>query len=339
VTPISATQYARFTQPIRTSATAVITTAPTVDIIDTSTGATRSSVPALEGPLTPLTSTTTAATVAGRTMAIDSTGTNAYILTISGLSVIPLTVASAANRPTLNQKATVNIASLSTAIAPNTLVSISGKNLAAAASAPTSGTLPTILGGVCVTLGSTPIPLLMTSPTQINAEIPPQLASGSYQVIVHEIGTGLASSSQSTTVSTYAPAVLIDSTGNIELYRLSDNKQITKDNPAVRDEELVMYATGLGVPKGAQVTVGTPIAAGAVIPTATVQVFFGNPLWVQAAIIVDSSDFTPGMIGVYSLHLRVPGFHISGSALPVMLKIGTATSPTTGSAVPTVAVN
>ena len=58
----------------------------------------------------------------------------------------------------------------------------------------------------------------------------------------------------------------------------------------------------------------------------------------QAAIIVDWSGLTPGSVGLYQLNLRVPGFHISGDALPVMLKIGNVTSPTTGPLVPVVPV-
>jgi uncharacterized protein (TIGR03437 family) len=43
-----------------------------------------------------------------------------------------------------------------------------------------------------------------------------------------------------------------------------------------------------------------------------VQVFFGNPDWVQGEIIVDWAGLAPGLIGVYQLNVRVPGFHIKG---------------------------
>jgi uncharacterized protein (TIGR03437 family) len=44
----------------------------------------------------------------------------------------------------------------------------------------------------------------------------------------------------------------------------------------------------------------------------------------------------PGLIGVYQLNLRIPGAHINGDALPITLKIGGVSSPTTGPNVPTV---
>jgi uncharacterized protein (TIGR03437 family) len=72
--------------------------------------------------------------------------------------------------------------------------------------------------------------------------------------------------------------------------------------------------------------------------TDKVDVFFGNPLYTQGAIIVDWSGLAPGFVGLYQLNLRIPGFHIKGDALPVMLRMGTIESPTTGPVVPYVSV-
>jgi uncharacterized protein (TIGR03437 family) len=58
----------------------------------------------------------------------------------------------------------------------------------------------------------------------------------------------------------------------------------------------------------------------AVSPTAAL--YFGDPSWVQAAIIVDFAGLAPGMIGIYQLNLRVPGFHISGDSLVVTITAG-----------------
>ena len=57
-------------------------------------------------------------------------------------------------------------------------------------------------------------------------------------------------------------------------------------------------------------------------PTAKSEPRFGNPLWVQSAVIVDFAGLAPGMIGVYQLNLRVPGFHISGDSLLVTITAG-----------------
>jgi uncharacterized protein (TIGR03437 family) len=64
--------------------------------------------------------------------------------------------------------------------------------------------------------------------------------------------------------------------------------------------------------------------------------YFGNPLIKEAGIIVDWSGLLPGYIGVYQINCRIPGAHINGDALPITLKIGGVSSPTTGSNVPQV---
>ena len=56
-------------------------------------------------------------------------------------------------------------------------------------------------------------------------------------------------------------------------------------------------------------------------------------------MIVEWSGLAPGLIGVYQLNLRVPGFHMNGDALPVTVRGGGVSSPTTGPAVSLVAVN
>jgi uncharacterized protein (TIGR03437 family) len=73
--------------------------------------------------------------------------------------------------------------------------------------------------------------------------------------------------------------------------------------------------------------------------TAAVQVFFGLPTISQSPVIVDWSGLLPGYIGVYQLNLRIPGTHLNGDALPVTVEIGNVKSPSTGPAVPYVAVH
>ena len=100
--------------------------------------------------------------------------------------VIPLDVPNAADRPLISARGVVNLASYQTAAAPNTLISVFGRSLATtdiAAATP----LPLQLGGVCVTVGSVSAPLFATSPSQINAEVPPDLAAGNYPVVVRSI--------------------------------------------------------------------------------------------------------------------------------------------------------
>jgi uncharacterized protein (TIGR03437 family) len=232
----------------------------------------------------------------------------------------------------------VNLGSYQTAIAPNDLISIFGENLGASAVA-SSTPLPVILGGTCVTLNNVALPLFMTSATQINAQVPPGTATGSFPIVVRSIANQAESTSQQVTISKYAPAVLVDPTTSQILLFHADGSYVSQNNPANRDEPLVMYAIGLGATTGGAVVAGTPSPSSPLAVSPTVSVYFGDPSWVQAAIIVNWAGLAPGLIGVYQLNLQVPGFHISGNSLPVMITVGGVSSPTTAPVLPVVSVN
>jgi uncharacterized protein (TIGR03437 family) len=331
-----ASSYAYFTPVAATS-----TTPPTVTMVDARTGNPATTASALEGPQTQVTilgpGFAGRNVVNGRTMAIDAAGSTAYAITTSGLSIIPLTPVVQAQRPLPAKGGAVNLASYTAGVAPNGLLAIFGQNFGTTAT-PSSTPLPLILGGTCVTLNNVALPLMLNSPSQINAQIPPGTAAGTYPLVVRSIANQAASTSQSVTVSNFAPAVFVDSTGQLALFH-SNGRYVNKSNPATRDEPLTMYATGLGATTGGAVTAGAVSPTSPLAVTGAVQVFFGNPGFSQAGVIVDWSGLAPGFIGVYQLNLRIPGTHLDGDALPVTLRIGNATSPTTGPAVPYVAVN
>jgi len=275
--------------------------------------------------------------VNGRSMALDATATNAYVLTASGVTVVPLTPQTG-TPPTISNNGVVNTAGYQTTIAPGGLISIFGKGLAANGQASTTP-WPTVLGGTCVTVNNQPLPLSMTSDGQINAQVPNTMAAGRYQLAVRSIAQQMASPIILQTVQKYAPSVFVlNSQGQAAVYH-QDGSVVSVTNKAVRDEPLTMFATGLGVTTGGRVTPGAGAPSNPLAVTAPVQVFFGNPGYSQAAIIVDWSGLVPGMVGVYQINLRVPGNHLKGDALQVQVRIGGVFSPTTGANVPVVAVD
>src|SRR5205823_3571520 len=144
------------------------------------------------------------ASISGRTMAIDPVGTQAYMLTTSGLTIAPMTAASQATAPVVQNNGIVNTANMLSNLAPGALVSIFGRNLAQSGNS-NSNPLPTTLGGVCVTMNNQPLPLLMTSATQINAQIPPNLAAGRYPIVVRAIDRQIPSQTSLASVAKYAP--------------------------------------------------------------------------------------------------------------------------------------
>ena len=236
------------------------------------------------------------------------------------------------------QNGVANLANYQPSVAPGSLVGIFGSDLASQATSSTSP-LPTVLGGTCVTLNNVAIPLLATSSGQINAQIPTTLAAGKYPLVIHSIANQATSAgSLIVTVAKYAPAVFTNSSGEAAIYH-QDGTPVTKNNPTTRDQRLVMYATGLGATTGGKVTSGLPSPSSPLAVTAPVSVYFGPSNYSQSAIIVQWSGLVPGLIGVYQIDLYVPGTHMNGNTLPVMIKVGGVSSPVTGALVPTVAVN
>ncbi|MGH9722171.1 MAG: hypothetical protein ACRD8O_18330, partial [Bryobacteraceae bacterium] len=307
-----------------------------VELVDVNTGAAMRTAPALEGPLARVVGNGTQR-VNGRTMAVDASGATVYVLTTSGLSVVPLNPVAPADRPLLNPNGVVNTANYLPSTAPGGLISIFGRNLGSGGAA-SSATWPTRMGGVCVTLNNQPLPLALTSETQINAQIPPELPAGRYPLIIRSLDRLAASQITQLTVSRSAPAVFVNENGYAAIYH-ADGRPVTKEHPAKRDEQLVLFATGLGATRGGRVTAGAPAPSSPLAVTERVQVYFGDIRYREAEVIVDWSGLLPGSVGVNQISLRVPGAHIRGETLPVTLRISGVTSPTTGPAPPRVAVD
>jgi hypothetical protein len=125
-----------------------------------------------------------------RLMVVDSGGTTAYAITLSGLSVISLNPTGGATQPAIATGASgiVNTTDGTATITPGSFITISGQNLATTATADTIPP-PTVLGGSCVTFGDVAIPLFATSSGQIQAQVPTTLPAGEQVVVVRSLAT------------------------------------------------------------------------------------------------------------------------------------------------------
>jgi hypothetical protein len=134
-----------------------------------------------------------------RQMVVDSAGTTAYAITLSGLSVISLTPSGPDTRPVITPGGIVNSSDGTTNIKPGSFITISGQNLATAATADTIPP-PSVLGGSCVTFGDIAVPLLVTSSGQIQAQVPTTLPAGTQVVAVRSLATAQDSDPVTVTV-------------------------------------------------------------------------------------------------------------------------------------------
>jgi uncharacterized protein (TIGR03437 family) len=336
VASVNASMVARFTQPVQANATTAVRDTPLVELVDAATGQTRGSSVALEGPLSTQVGTQRV-NVGGRTMAVDAGSNVAYVLTASGLSIAPINVATQPGTGTsIRQNGVVNLANSQAKLAAGGLISIFGQNLAS--DGRVDPPLVTQMGGTCVTLDEIPIPLMMTSGGQINAQLPLSVTAGRHALVVRAFGRNSASGSVSIDVVKMSPAVLIhDQTGQASVFH-EDGSPVTNNREANRDEALTMYAIGLGATTGGTVKAGDAAPFPALPTSETVQVFFGDPKMKQSEMIVEWSGLAPGLVGVYRIDLRVPGFRTTWDNLPVTIRVAGLDSPLTGDVVPTTAV-
>ncbi len=191
--PMTSSTYIRMSTPVK----ATITTTPAddprplIDLINFQTGAVQQLAVAAENPRYTLLGTTRY-NESPRHMVVDSNYV-AYILTISGLTVIPLTPNGVSTPAvTTGTKGIVNATDGTQNILPGTFVNINGSALASTASASTTPP-PTILGGSCVTFNDVPLQLLKTTATQIQAQVPTNIVSGTNVVVVHSLDNAQSS--------------------------------------------------------------------------------------------------------------------------------------------------
>ena len=191
VGPLDDTRFLWLTTPVRQNITTVTRddSRTTLEIVNIKTGEVQLAGVVPENPVVNVFGTTRFNTVP-RQLVVDSAGTTSYMITLSGLSVVSLAPTGTDTRPTIatGARGIVNSADGTPNFGPGSFITISGTNLAGAATADTIPP-PTVLGGSCVTFGDIAVPLLVTSTGQIQAQVPDTLPPGTHVVEVRSLAT------------------------------------------------------------------------------------------------------------------------------------------------------
>jgi len=253
-------------------------------------------------------------------------------LSISILAIFSLSLAAyAQSSPSVASGGVLNGASFATGqpVAPGSLVSIFGTNLASTSSAATTVPLSTSLGGVKVTFNNIAAPLNYVSGGQINAQMPFELTgSSTAQVVVTNNGT--ASAPQSLQVASIAPGIFSLTGGQAVAYGNTDYMfaapagsipGLTTHPAKILDPQtLVILATGLG-------PVSPAIADGVGDPT-TIHNTTTSPVVmvgsVQAQVVF--SGILPGFPGVYQINIIIQAGTPTGNAVPLQIQMGGITT-------------
>jgi len=232
-------------------------------------------------------------------------------------------------------------------IAPGSLISIFGTELAAGLSNANSVPLSTTLGDVnSVTINGTAVPLVLVSGGRINAQLPWTFAAGPADVIVNRAGT--ASAARTVMVNQFAPSlfginvaamqnVSTNPDGSISITQdtsgVTDNLQAIATNadgtltapensipgvtshPAAAGDTVTLFATGLGAV--------TPSIDNGMPPGDTPRQT-SNPATVLVGDqqgTVSSAGLSSQFVGVYQLSVVVPGGVAAAAAVPVKVQM------------------
>jgi len=202
--PLGSGSFVRLSTPYRTTITATATSdaRPILELVDIANNSLTELAVAPENPRFTIFGPTARFNIPPRSMVIDANNV-AYIITVSGLSVVPLTPGGTQAPQIAATKGVVNSGDGSTTLRVGGFVTVNGSNLATAATASTLPA-PTVLGGSCVTFNDVVLPLLQTSSGRISAQIAATVNSGTNVVQVISLATGQQSAA--TTVTVLPPA-------------------------------------------------------------------------------------------------------------------------------------
>jgi len=235
-------------------------------------------------------------------------------------------IESSADLPTvIFQGGAVSAASFApspTPLAPGSLVSLFGMNVAGNGGGASSIPLPQSLGGVSVTIGGIPAPLLSADSNldQINLQVPFEL-DGQAQADIVVNNNGVLSTAETVNIAV-TPAfftVSMNGIGPGAFLHGADFTPITSSAPASAGEVIVLFATGLGAVQPA-VASGNATADESTVAANVTVTIGGLPAPVQFA------GMAPNFVGLYQINVQVPTGVPSGDAQVVLSLDGTITT-------------
>ena len=260
------------------------------------------------------------------TVAVNSGALRSATFSIAGVSV--QVTQQSTTVPSINTGAVVNAASFAAGspVAPGSIATVFGNFLVSSLTTSSGTPLPNNLAGLSMQFGSgVKVPLFAVSSGQVNFQVPWELAVQSQSPLSATIN-GQTSGAQTVNLAVFAPGIFsmnAQGTGQGAIldasYRLVDSS-----NPATAGSTVIqIFCTGLGSvtnqPASGSAALSNPPSSTTTTPT----VMIGG-----AQASVQFSGLAPGSVGEYQVNALVPAGSAKGSAVPVVISIGGATSNT-----------
>jgi uncharacterized protein (TIGR03437 family) len=234
--------------------------------------------------------------------AAGATASQSFSLTVAPVAIL-------ADAPMLNG------ASFQASIAPGAIVSIFGTEMALGPQSASAAPLPTNLNGTSVLFNGIPLPLFYVSSSQVNAQVPFEVAAGQAAIALVR-GTSISAVKQ-VTVSPVSPGIFtVNQSGSgAGVVTHANFSLVNASSPAKAGEYLSIFCTGLGA-------LQPPVPTGGVAPmppplvTASVNAAIGG---VPARVTFAGA--APGFVGLYQVNVQVAPGTPSGSQQPLELHV------------------
>lgn len=218
-------------------------------------------------------------------------------------------------------------------VAAGSIVSAFGSDLASGIAGASALPLPTTLVDLSVRMNNTLAPLFFVAGSQINLQVPWEMA-GQSQATISVTTTGTALPPITVALTAAAPGIFtINAQGTgqgailvgpaADLAAPAGSVPGRSSRPANRNETIVIFCTGLGPvsnrPASGAAAPSGPLAVTTTLPVVTIG---GTPA------TVNFSGLAPGFVGLYQVNAVVPANSATGSAIPVVISLGGAVSNT-----------
>ncbi|MBL8230539.1 MAG: hypothetical protein JNL98_18760 [Bryobacterales bacterium] len=193
-------------------------------------------------------------------------------------------------------------------VAPGSIASVVGINLAADYELGPQNPLAQAIGGVTVRLGNRLMPMVFVSPEQINFQVPSDLGEGVHQIAVRWNSNPEVTSSMR--IVRNAPGVFTKALH-------ADGREITANAPAKRGDTVAIFGTGFGPYE--RVTIdGFPLPASPSYPTLDpVEIWLGD-----RQVETTWAGGVAGQIGVATARFRLPeDLAVVDNNVPVRIRI------------------
>jgi uncharacterized protein (TIGR03437 family) len=236
------------------------------------------------------------------------------------------TIPVATTEPTITPGGTVDGASYVAPVVAGSLASVFGSSLAIGQALSTiPAPLPTILAESSFAIGGETAPLYFAMPTQVNLQVPWELAGQAQTSIVATVH-GVASNTQTVALAPFAPGIFsIDATGAGQGAVLIAPTAVlaAPGTAAPRGAYVSIFCTGLGAvtnqPATGDAAPGAPYSLTKITPIVNID---------GVAAVLQYSGLAPGYVGLYQVNAQVPMSVSPGNAVPVTIIVENSTSNT-----------